>query len=242
MITRVAGLSFRSCAVKSATGSQQAQDCSVPGKCQTFTPSAPLLTNPSPNIRHLSSIAPLTKMASDKSVSTRFDRRETSLNLLHKVRTFKACVPPQRSFMRQALDASELQLSSSSSSATLLEMKKMLRQKSVDFSESHACLIITLPRHAVAGTADRTKPKLFSGKSLDSALDDSLTKIFVNKLTSRFVCPEESIFGDWTNLRSFLVAWQKVKFAKKGEVLEPLPPLGHSLNHDQVKKTLMHHQ
>jgi len=239
MITRVAGLSLRSCAAKSATGSSHlAPDCSVSGKCQTFRSSLPPLSrDPSPKTRHFSTLS-ISKEASYDSLLTRFERPETSLNLCHKVRTFKAFVPRQRSFMRQALDASELQLSTSSSSATLLEMKKMLRQKSVDFTESHACLIITLPRHAVAGSSDTMRHKTFSGKSLESSLDDSLIKIFVNKLTSRFICPEESVFGDWTNLRSFLVAWQKHKFAKKGETLEPLPPLGHSLNHDQVQKCL----
>ena len=58
----------------------------------------------------------------------------------------------------------------------------------------------------------------------------------MTKVNFRFVCPEESIFGDWTNLRSFLVAWQKLRFAKKGEVLESLPPLGFAFNLDQVKQ------
>jgi hypothetical protein len=46
------------------------------------------------------------------------------------------------------------QISGSSSSATLLEMKKLLRQKSVDFTESDACLVITLPKHAVVRNGD----------------------------------------------------------------------------------------
>ena len=155
--------------------------------------------------------------------------------LLDKVRSYQSCrtLISKRAFVRPTLDARDLQITGSSSSATLLEMKKLLRQKSVDFTESHACLIITLPKHAISQNLNR-KSVFSQGKSLEQGLDQSLTQVYVNKLTSRFVCPDEAIFGDWPNLRAFLMAWQKQKFAKKGEYCDPVPPLGHSLNLDQV--------
>jgi hypothetical protein len=158
------------------------------------------------------------------------------LALLDKVKTLSKCrTLSKRSFVRPALDARELQMAGSTSSATLLEMKKFLRQKSVDFTESHACLIITLPKHAVSQNLETLLGnKLFSRASVDEMLEEALTKVYVNKLTSRFFCPDEAIFGDWSNLRAFLLAWQKQKFAKKSKICDQVPPLGHSLNLDQV--------
>lgn len=61
---------------------------------------------------------------------------------IHRPSSFLHYVLIGKNYLVLALDPSELQISSSSSSATLLEMKKFLRHKAIDFTESHACLVI----------------------------------------------------------------------------------------------------
>ena len=222
MLLRMMGTSLRSCVQK--TGSPFQNDSgSAPASGSTSETPTPIRT---------SEMCGQTRTFSSLPKHDFPLRTGAALNLgiLEKVKSIRC---QKRSFVRPALDARDLQVSGSSSSATLLEMKKFFRQKIVDFTESHSCLIITLPKRAVSQNLDLpSNNKLFS---FDEVLEKSLTKVFVNKTTSRFVCPEEAVFGDWLNLRSFLLAWQKQKFAKKGDVLEPLPPLGHSLNLDQVR-------
>lgn len=56
-----------------------------------------------------------------------------------------------RHFSRGVLDAKEL------GSINLLEIKRFLRQKVIDYEESHSCLAITLPKHILT-----SKNTLFS--------------------------------------------------------------------------------
>ena len=232
MLLRLAGTSMRACALKSASGTSTVQnEHSAMANHHKFSPA--LLKSDYPSVNR--NFTTLTNVICNQTMSNQ-PNHANHLYLSQKVQSLKAIKVSSRKFTRPALDHNELQISGSSSSATLLEMKQFLRQKSVDFTESHACLVITLPRHAVAHNRDAATVKVFPGASFDEILDRSLTKIYVNKLTSRFVCPDELVFGDWTNLRSFLLTRQKIKFAKKGEVTEPLVPLGHSLNLDQVYK------
>ncbi len=218
------GTSLRSCVQK--TGSPFQNEASTTTTPTSETPTTLKTSELSCQTRTFSS---LPKHDSSFRVDHATRQPVTNLGLLEKVKSIKC---QKRSFVRPVLDARDLQVTGSSSSATLLEMKKLLRQKSVDFTESHACLVITLPKRAVSRIPDLRSTKLLS---FDEMLEQSLTKVYVNKTTSRFVCPEEAVFGDWLNLRSFLLAWQKQKFAKKGEILDPLPSLGHSLSLDQVK-------
>ena len=227
---------MRSCVQKSAVGSHLQHDSTKTSETSTSANLPVIQSNSLTTTRMFSTSSRKDFLFNDKKLSNFTPSDKSELTLLDKVTKLSKCrTVSRRSFVRPALDARELQIAGSSSSATLLEMKKLLRQKSVDFTESHACLIITLPKHAVSRNLETlVGRKSFSGSSIDEILDKSLTKVYVNKLTSRFVCPDEAIFGDWSNLRAFLLAWQKRKFAKKGEACEPVPPLGHSLSLDQV--------
>lgn len=238
MLLRLIGTNMRSCVHKSSNGvttnplqnEQRVPERTIPLPASTFQTSR----LPVPCRTFTSTCQKI-----DLNFSEKISKQELCLHhhftLLDKVRSYQSCrtLVSKRDFVRPALDARDLQITGSSSSATLLEMKKLLRQKSVDFTESHACLIINLPKHAISQNLNR-KSVFPQAKSHEQQLEESLTKVYINKLTSRFVCPDEAIFGDWPNLRAFLLAWQKQKFAKKGEFCDPVPPLGHSLNLDQV--------
>ena len=89
-----------------------------------------------------------------------------------------------RRFHKKVLSHTEL------TSATLLEMKKFLRFKTVDFKESFACLKIALPRHLVVGEE-------LPGTAW-ADVDDATVDMFVNKTTGLVVCPELAISDEWS--------------------------------------------
>lgn len=97
-----------------------------------------------------------------------------------------------RTFFRPVLDSREL------GSVNLFDIKRYLRQKHVEFQESHACLAIQVPKHILSGKAASTKWK---------SLDESISVIFINKTTGSFVCPELALGGPWTTLKEFLSLW-----------------------------------
>ena len=89
-----------------------------------------------------------------------------------------------RRFHKKVLSHTELK------SATLLEMKKFLRFKTVDFRESFACLRIALPRHLLVGEE-------LPGTAWED-VDDATVDMFVNKTTGLVVCPELAISDEWS--------------------------------------------
>ena len=89
-----------------------------------------------------------------------------------------------RRFHKKVLSYSELK------SATLLEMKKFLRFKTVDFKESFACLMMALPRHLLVGEE-------LPGTAW-ADVDDATVDVFVNKTTGLVVCPELAISDEWS--------------------------------------------
>ena len=89
-----------------------------------------------------------------------------------------------RRFHKKVLSHTEL------TSATLLEMKKFLRFKTVDFKESFACLKIALPRHLLVGEE-------LPGTAW-ADVDDATVDMFVNKTTGLVVCPELAISDEWS--------------------------------------------
>ena len=89
-----------------------------------------------------------------------------------------------RRFHKKVLSHTEL------NSATLLEMKKFLRFKTVDFKESFACLKIALPRHLLVGEE-------LPGTAWED-VDDATVDMFVNKTTGLVVCPELAISDEWS--------------------------------------------
>ena len=103
-------------------------------------------------------------------------------------------------------------------SVSLLEIKKFLRMKCLDFRESHACLRISVPKHLLRNPSN---PPPSSWKGVDQSLAD----IFVNKTTGAFVCPDAALNGDWKDLSGFLEIWTRNKSTKKGEKTDPYPIL-----------------
>ncbi len=106
-------------------------------------------------------------------------------------------------------------------SVSLLEIKRFMRQKALEYSETHACLKLQIPRHLLLrrglapGVADVSPPPK-EWRQLDSAF----ASVFINKTTGAFVCPDMALSGDWKSLQSFLLAWHHNKAAKKGEPLK----------------------
>ncbi len=91
--------------------------------------------------------------------------------------------------------------------------------QALDYSESHACLELKVPRHLLLRPlcvdADAhlapTPPKEWR------ALDSAFASVFVNKTTGGFVCPDMALSGDWKAMQSFLLAWHQNRALKKGE-------------------------
>jgi len=80
-----------------------------------------------------------------------------------------------------------------------IELKTFLRQKNINFTENHSCLIIQIPRHLIAAI----KPDV----SWDS-IDESVVPIHINKTTGTFISPDLAIGGEWTLLKEFLLTWK----------------------------------
>jgi len=134
--------------------------------------------------------------------------------------------PPRRNFTRP-LDAKEL------GSVNLLEIKRFLRQKALEFKESHACLRIPVPRHLLlaatvsgADQAEGQPPPPQNWRHLDSAF----ASVFVNKTTGTFVCVDPPLSGDWKGLQSFLLVWHRNRGLRRGETAEAYPSPGQKVS------------
>ncbi len=95
--------------------------------------------------------------------------------------------------------------------------------QALEYSESHACLKVKLPRHLLLRSDPLSPPR--PPPSDWSALDSAFAGVFVNKTTGGFVCPEMAISGDWKTLQSFLLTWHRNRATKKGEAQEEYPAL-----------------
>jgi hypothetical protein len=133
-------------------------------------------------------------------------------SLLEKIRCCHVSVGTIRHFTRGVLDPNKL------GSVSLLEIKKFLRQKMLEFEESHSCLAVTIPKHIL--DKNSTGPPEQWKK-----LDVALAKVYINKITGGFVCPDLALAGEWKALEDFLLVWHKNKMLKKGEAQEPYPEL-----------------
>ena len=116
-----------------------------------------------------------------------------------------------RRFHKKVLSHAELK------STTLLEMKRFLRFKTVEFKETFACLKVALPRHLLVGEE-------LPGTAW-ADVDDATVDVFVNKTTGLVVCPELAISDEWSSLQNFIDVWQKNRHKKKGEELLEYPTL-----------------
>ena len=96
---------------------------------------------------------------------------------------------------------------------SLYSIKKFLRNKGVDYTESHPCLRVTLPTFTL-GQAVTTQW---------NRLDENVCNIFINKVTGSFVCPELAVTGTWTQLECLLSAWVSNRNSKKTAVRQSYP-------------------
>jgi twinkle protein len=111
-----------------------------------------------------------------------------------------------RRFHKKVLSHEEL------GSVNLLEIKKFLRWKAIDFRESHACLTVAIPKHLLLG--DEAPPSLWN------AIDEAMVDVYINKTTGLVVCPELAISDEWQKLRSFIETWHSNRRRKKTEAMD----------------------
>ena len=95
------------------------------------------------------------------------------------------------------------------------EMRRFLRQKGLDYSESAACLRLALPAPALgaAPTADW------------AAIDTALATVFLNKVTGNFVVPSVAAVGTWQDFQQLVETWLANRQKRKGEELAAYPTL-----------------
>ncbi len=115
-----------------------------------------------------------------------------------------------RRFHKKVLTPNEL------GSMNLLDIKKFLRWKAIDFKESHACLVVDVPTHLMVGESPPSQWK---------RMDQATVKVYVNKTTGLVVCPELALSDEWSKMRSFLEIWHKNRHRKKGEPVLEYPSL-----------------
>ena len=108
MLSRVVGVSLRSCVLKSATGPVHVQQEQSVHEMRKVFGSAIFHTDILHNNRNFSSMSSSNKFSNKPMVSE--CNGETSLNLLEKVRTCKAITLSKRSFARPTLEATDLQV------------------------------------------------------------------------------------------------------------------------------------
>lgn len=97
--------------------------------------------------------------------------------------------------------------------------------QALEYSETHACLKLKIPRHLLLRQTPTSSTSPLSPPSQWRQLDSAFAGIYVNKTTGAFVCPDMALSGDWKALQSFLLAYNSNRVAKKGEQLEEYPEL-----------------
>ena len=88
---------------------------------------------------------------------------------------------------------------------SLYHVKYYLKNKSIPFTETHPCLKISLPSYVF-------------GEKLStewSKVKESITQVFINKVTGNFVCPDHGFYGSWIQLETLLNTWIQSKKSHK---------------------------
>ena len=80
-------------------------------------------------------------------------------------------------------------------------MKGFLKRKSVNFSETHPCLKLSLPKNLLGEEVSEELLKL----------KESHTTVFVNKVTGQFVAPDIGATGTWLQLECLLNEWFEIR-------------------------------
>ena len=98
---------------------------------------------------------------------------------------------------------------------SLYHVKYYLKNKSISYTETHPCLKLQVPR------------SLFGEKFCTewSKVSESLTTVFVNKVTGSFVVPDLGVYGSWTQLETLLNVWVEKRKSQKSMVSSQLPTL-----------------
>ena len=98
---------------------------------------------------------------------------------------------------------------------SLYHVKYYLKNKSISYTETHPCLKLHVPR------------SLFGEKFCTewSKVSESLTTVFVNKVTGSFVVPDLGVYGSWTQLETLLNVWVEKRKSQKSMASSQLPTL-----------------
>lgn len=97
----------------------------------------------------------------------------------------------------------------------LKSIKRYLSKKGVKYEESHPCLCVMVPRYTFGRDFSTQWAKL----------EENLCRVFINKVTGSFVCPELALTGSWLELEMLLTAWTHNRNCKKGAPLQSYPEI-----------------
>ena len=84
---------------------------------------------------------------------------------------------------------------------SLHQMKGFLKRKSVNFTETHPCLKLSLPKNLLGEEVSEELLKL----------KESHTTVFVNKVTGQFVAPDIGATGNWMQLECLINEWFEIR-------------------------------
>ena len=111
---------------------------------------------------------------------------------------------------RATLDSNEL------GTVNAYQIKSFLRQKNVDFSESHSCFAVQVPRHLLLSNKADVKW---------TAIEESVVPVYVNKTTGTFIAPDLALGGDWATFKEFILIWLRKRTSSKSTIHVALPQL-----------------
>ena len=115
-----------------------------------------------------------------------------------------------RSFSLKTLEMENL------SSKDQQYFKEFFKSKGIEYQETHACLVLSIPRHLfTGGTANLTWDEV----------DESIVKVYLNKITGTFVSPEMAVGGQWNKLEEFLKVWTDNRVLERNTEKEQMPVL-----------------
>ena len=123
----------------------------------------------------------------------------TAYKLLDSPNTLGACsLQTSRSITKTTADADYKGVS-------LYHVKYYLKNKSIPFTESHPCLKLSLPTYVFGEKLSTEWNKV----------TESISQVFVNKVTGNFVCPDHGFYGTWSQLETLLNTWVQSKKSHK---------------------------
>merc|ERR1712136_24947 len=73
------------------------------------------------------------------------------------------------------------------SSTSLLDIKRFLKSKNIDSKQTHACLILSIPKHILCFDPSKSENK---PDTRWKKVESELCTLYINKRTGGYVCPE----------------------------------------------------